>query len=276
MCLSFYLSIYSLLSPFSSISSLPHFYFSSRSSFLPFPFSCCSCSSSSSSSPCNIFRHLVTFLLLSSFFFFLFFLIYTSLLSPTDLPAVISLFLSSLHVLPVLFMHLILSKRIPCLAGLVGVGVGLQLHDGVGACLTLCPATTHYSPVCGSDYVTYTNPSTLKCWKKCRYPGELACLAVLPCLFVRPVVLKLSACLPVCFLICLLVCFLAFLLVCLSACFVACLLSGLLACLFYLLVWLSVCVYRSPPSFSLVLTLRLILILLSSSSCFPLFASLIF
>ncbi|XP_050733238.1 protease inhibitor 2-like isoform X2 [Eriocheir sinensis] len=54
--------------------------------------------------------------------------------------------------------------------GLAGSGVGLQLSDGVGACLSHCATTTHYNPVCGSDYVTYTNPSTLLCWKKCRYP----------------------------------------------------------------------------------------------------------
>ncbi|XP_063875525.1 uncharacterized protein LOC135108436 isoform X1 [Scylla paramamosain] len=51
-------------------------------------------------------------------------------------------------------------------------GAGLQLYDGDG-CLNRCIVTSHYSPVCGTDYITYINPSSLRCWKKCHYP-ELA------------------------------------------------------------------------------------------------------
>lgn len=60
-------------------------------------------------------------------------------------------------------------------ADLARAGAGLQLYDGDG-CLNRCAVTSHYSPVCGTDYVTYINPSSLLCWKKCHYPGE--CLHV--------------------------------------------------------------------------------------------------
>ncbi|XP_045110859.1 uncharacterized protein LOC123504415 [Portunus trituberculatus] len=51
-------------------------------------------------------------------------------------------------------------------------GAGLQLYEGDG-CLNRCIFTSYYSPVCGTDYITYLNPSSLRCWKRCHYP-ELA------------------------------------------------------------------------------------------------------
>ncbi|XP_071543379.1 protease inhibitor 2 [Panulirus ornatus] len=54
--------------------------------------------------------------------------------------------------------------------GVLTIGGGLQVYDGDG-CLSKCVITTSYNPVCGTDYITYTNPTMLLCWKKCRDPG---------------------------------------------------------------------------------------------------------
>nr|XP_027224991.1 protease inhibitor 2-like [Penaeus vannamei] len=54
----------------------------------------------------------------------------------------------------------------PILFLLLGDVAAMMIYQGDG-CLEKCPVTHHYSPVCGTDYVTYTNPSTLLCYKKC-------------------------------------------------------------------------------------------------------------
>lgn len=53
------------------------------------------------------------------------------------------------------------------------MGGGLQVYEGDG-CLAKCVVSTSYNPVCGTDYITYTNPTLLLCWKKCRDPGQCA------------------------------------------------------------------------------------------------------
>lgn len=34
-------------------------------------------------------------------------------------------------------------------------------------CITACPVTSEYNPVCGSDRVTYNNPGRLACANMC-------------------------------------------------------------------------------------------------------------
>ncbi|XP_068237503.1 protease inhibitor 2-like [Palaemon carinicauda] len=46
---------------------------------------------------------------------------------------------------------------------------GMELYSDDG-CLDACAVTSDYNPVCGTDFVTYINPTRLLCWKKCRDP----------------------------------------------------------------------------------------------------------
>ncbi|KAG7175230.1 hypothetical protein Hamer_G001257 [Homarus americanus] len=62
--------------------------------------------------------------------------------------------------------------------GLVVVGLAMHIYEGDG-CLDYCPKSVNYNPVCGTNYVTYINPTYLLCQKKCgepktsgREPGE--------------------------------------------------------------------------------------------------------
>lgn len=53
------------------------------------------------------------------------------------------------------------------LTGLLWLVHGLELYVGDN-CLAECPVTSDYNPVCGTDSITYINPSRLLCWKKCK------------------------------------------------------------------------------------------------------------
>ncbi|CAL4111470.1 unnamed protein product, partial [Meganyctiphanes norvegica] len=46
----------------------------------------------------------------------------------------------------------------------------MSLHENGGSCLATCATTKNYSPVCGTDYVTYINPTSLQCRKTCLQP----------------------------------------------------------------------------------------------------------
>ncbi|KAK4315092.1 hypothetical protein Pmani_013655 [Petrolisthes manimaculis] len=66
------------------------------------------------------------------------------------------------------------SSRLACLlivmitvACKVCIGMEVYVSD---ECLDGCVVTSNYNPVCGTDYVTYTNPTSLLCWKKCKNP----------------------------------------------------------------------------------------------------------
>ncbi|KAK8744666.1 hypothetical protein OTU49_000557, partial [Cherax quadricarinatus] len=65
------------------------------------------------------------------------------------------------------------STLLTCLLIIIGVtmlGRAMQIYQG-DECLARCAVARQYTPVCGTDYITYTNPSSLLCWKKCRDPN---------------------------------------------------------------------------------------------------------
>ncbi|CAH2084901.1 unnamed protein product [Euphydryas editha] len=44
---------------------------------------------------------------------------------------------------------------------------GNQVSAGVSECRRICPVTSEYNPVCGTNGVTYDNPSRLFCDQSC-------------------------------------------------------------------------------------------------------------
>ncbi|XP_076033100.1 uncharacterized protein LOC143020556 [Oratosquilla oratoria] len=57
------------------------------------------------------------------------------------------------------------------LAGLGASSCGaLTLKEDYRDCLLDCIVTSDYNPICGTDHVTYINPSRLRCWKECKEP----------------------------------------------------------------------------------------------------------